>query len=283
MVGRDMPLAPESAPPRRRWWLVPWVAVWLSITLAFAFLGTCLLILPRYRRERFGTRWALIPWAGFSVWWARVRLQVLHAERLPTAREGFLVAANHESLYDIPVLGFGVGRPFLMKQSLLSNPIGWAAYAVGCVGVARGTKASREHAMTATLAMAQRAVALTVFPEGTFGAADGALGSPHLNLLRHAYDAGVPVLPTGHAGTRRVVDGDTLSLALGIPVALVVGELVRPTDFASREQFATACWDRLAAAVTEARAQVPSGWPYAHGPLAAGSASGRGRREGETA
>ncbi len=258
--------APVASPPSRAWWRIavqlPVLLVYLLVTSIHAGLLAWLFVVPRYRRERLAARLTLRPWLAYTRLLLQPRLCVVGREHLPTAPFGHLFVANHESAVDVVVLVDVLRAAFLMKKSLLLSPIGWGGQWIGCVGVDRRTKASRARALRATLAMATRAQAMIVFPEGTFGHADGRLRAPHLNLLRAAYDAGLTLVPVGHAGTRRALDGEALPFRRGASIAVVIGEPLVPRQHGDREVFAAAAWRAVAACVADARRRVPPGWPY---------------------
>lgn len=243
----------------------------IQIVLAFLYGLFCLVhtgsmlwlfVIPRYMRERFALWLLVIPWSVYTGWLLRPRIRVVGAEHLPLAYKGFVYTANHESFVDILLLGTIVRRAFLMKKSVLYTPIGWGAYLAGSVGVERASKIARQRALRQTLFMASSSLSMIVFPEGTFGHRDGTLREPKLNLLKGAYDYVLPVIPLGHAGTRRALNGQSLPVRTNIDMVLVVRPLVDPKKYADRNAFAKACWKETAKAVEMARAQVAPGWPY---------------------
>jgi 1-acyl-sn-glycerol-3-phosphate acyltransferase len=247
----------------QRWLVVVYFLICTVYVVGFSWL----LLIPRYRRERTGARYGLPGW----IWLTNAMLfrahgRILGAENLPAARHGFLYVANHESVVDIWLLMHFLRPGFLMKQSLLVLPVGWGAYFSGSVGVRRGDKQSRAQSLDETLAMSRRSTAVVVFPEGTFGHPDGRLLEPHLNALRHAHDAGLPVVPLAHAGCRRCLDGDTLPFRPGAKTVLVVRPMMRPTDYPDREAFAAACWHEVIRGVRLARRELAPGWPYESDP-----------------
>jgi 1-acyl-sn-glycerol-3-phosphate acyltransferase len=245
-----------------RWLQLTVVLAYVLLTAVHAVLVSWLALIPRYRRE--GLAWAVIRpvWAGYTQLLVGMRARVFGGEHLPTAVRGCIYAGNHESFLDILMLVREIGHPFLMKRTVLLSPVGWGAYWMGCIGVDRGDRGARRRALDESLEMAERSRSVIVFPEGTFGHADGRLRSPRLGLLRYAFDRKVPVVPFGHAGTRRALDGQKLPVRRGAEVALVVRPAVEPASFADRDSFATACWDEITAAVEQARAAIQPGWPY---------------------
>ena len=269
----EPPRAPSAvvAPPPtsrlRAWAQLPFVTGYLLVCLAHALSILWLAVLPRYRREPFAFRLCCDPWSWYSTkLFLRPRIRVVGREHLPAAWHGYLYASNHESLVDILLLTKEVRRGFLMKRSVLVSPIGWGTYLSGSVAFNRSSKMARARALRQVITMARRSMSVVVFPEGTFGHADGRLREPHLNLMRQAWEADLPVVPLGHAGSRRAVDGQSLPVHRGAELVLVVRPAVMPADYPDARSFSHACWQEVVAAVKQARAELAPGWPYQHDP-----------------
>jgi 1-acyl-sn-glycerol-3-phosphate acyltransferase len=239
------------------------VGGYLSLCVAHALSILWLFALPRYRREAFAFRLCCDPWTWYtSKLVLKPKIRVIGREHLPRSWGGYLFASNHESLVDILLLTKEIRRAFLMKKSVLLSPMGWGTYLSGSVAFDRSSRRERARALRETLKMAKRSTSVVIFPEGTYGHRDGQLRKPHLQLLRQAHDEGVPVVPLGHAGCRRAVDGESLPVRPGTEIALVVRPPISPGDYADAESFAEACWDEVRAAVTRARSEIAPGWPY---------------------
>jgi 1-acyl-sn-glycerol-3-phosphate acyltransferase len=260
----------EPAPsrsPLQSWAQLPFLAGYLLVCLAHALCILWLFALPRYRREPFAFRLCCDPWSWYSTrLFLRPRIRVIGREHLPGAWRGFLYASNHESLVDILLLTKEVRRGFLMKRSVLYSPIGWGTYLSGSVAFNRSSRAARARALRQVITMAERSMSVVIFPEGTFGHADGRLREPHLNLLRQAWDARLPVVPLGHAGCRRAVDGQTLPVRSRAELVLVVRPAVLPADHPDADSFARTCWQAVTDAVKHARSELRPGWPYQREP-----------------
>jgi len=266
MSDRTLAVSPPTK-SGSHWLQWPFIGVFLGVCLAHAVSILWLAALPRYRRERFAFRLCCDPWAWYSTkLFLRPKIRVVGQENLPRAWNGYLYVSNHESLVDIVLLTKEVRRGFLMKRSVLVSPMGWGTYFSGSVAFDRSSKKERGWALRSALEMAKRSMSIVAFPEGTFGHKDGRLREPHLNLLRYAYAAQMPVVPLGHAGCRRAVDGQSLPVRRGAELVLVVRRAVDPALFPDADRFAAACWAEVVTAVTEARAHIAPGWPYERGP-----------------
>jgi len=267
----------QAEPESRRFGHVDgalWAGLYLGLTTAHLAPLAWLMLVPRGPRERLGRMLALQPFARYSNWFAGLRPEIVGAEHLPMADKGNLYVANHESALDIPLLLGAVARPFVMKDSLRPTPFGWGATYAGSVSVHRDSAESRERACEQAIETARRYASMIVFSEGTFGHRDGRLRAPQLGLLMRAHETGLGIVPLGHAGTRRALDGDRPPFRRGVRVALVARPPLRARDHADPESFARAAWTEVVAAVREARALVGPGAPYEADPGADWDAGG---------
>lgn len=254
---------PSPTEGARKWLQLPVIAGFLGLCLSHAMSILWVGLLPRYRREPFAFRLCCDPWAWYTTrFFLNPRIRVIGRENLPRSWKGYLFVSNHESLVDIVLLTKEVRRAFLMKKSVLISPIGWGTYFSGSVAFDRSSKRERGRALHETLEMAERAMSVIVFPEGTYGHRDGRLRKPHLQLLRRAYARGLPIVPLGHAGCRRAVDGESLPVRRGMDLVLVVRPPVMPQAYADAATFAEACWADVKKAVAQARSAIAPGWPY---------------------
>ncbi|QDR80748.1 lysophospholipid acyltransferase family protein [Sporomusa termitida] len=139
--------------------------------------------------------------AIFSIFF---RWRVIGAENIP-ATGGVIIAANHISLWDPPVLGTALPRRihFMAKEELFTNPVlGWLISRLGAFPVKRGI-ADRTAIRTA-LSLLENGSVLGLFPEGT-RSKTGVLGAPEPGLAMLAVKAGVPVVPAAIIGTNKVL------------------------------------------------------------------------------
>ena len=102
----------------------------------------------------------------FLLLWHRLRIRGV--ENIP-AEGGVLLASNHASFLDPPVVGAGYrGRPihFMARDTLWNSKFGtWWMDKVGCIPVSRGTGDMR--ALKTTIKMLKDGKAVSMFPEGT--------------------------------------------------------------------------------------------------------------------
>ncbi len=102
----------------------------------------------------------------FLLIWHRLRIR--GAEHIPD-RGGVLIASNHASFLDPPVVGVGYrGRPihFMARDSLWNSRFGsWWMDHVGCIPVSRGTGDMK--ALKLTIKALKEGKVVSMFPEGT--------------------------------------------------------------------------------------------------------------------
>jgi 1-acyl-sn-glycerol-3-phosphate acyltransferase len=197
--------------------------VWTGIALATAAFG-----IPAIFAAFIPPRgdWFLL----FARGWSRtilaisgVRVRVLHPERLRTGRSVVLVS-NHESFADIVVLlaNVPIQVRFLAKRGVFSVPIlGWSIRAAGFIPVDRGDRTRSAATVEAALARLRGGRSLVIFPEET-RTRTGELLPFKKGAALLALKSGLPILPVGIAGTRRVLPRTTLLPTPG-DVVLVAG------------------------------------------------------------
>ncbi|NQU12070.1 1-acyl-sn-glycerol-3-phosphate acyltransferase [bacterium] len=165
--------------------------------------------------------------------WHRGRIR--HAERLP-GTGGVIVAANHASFVDPPLIGLCCRREmfYLARDSLFRNPLaGWLLRSWNVLPLKRdgGDLA----AMRTVLRMLDEGKAVLMFPEGT-RSKDGRLQEPRAGLGMIAARAGVPIVPLRIFGTAAVMPRGAslprprrITVAFGDPFTPVL-----PADFEQR-------------------------------------------------
>jgi len=137
--------------------------------------------------------------------------------------------ANHQSLFDIPVLLAtlpGQTR-FMAKQGLFRIPIfGWALSAGGFIPVDRQDRSRAKEAFASAVARLQAGASVLVFPEET-RSLDGRLLAFQRGGFLLALKSGLPIVPVGIAGTLAVqgkrsflIHPGEVSVRYGAPIAM---------------------------------------------------------------
>jgi 1-acyl-sn-glycerol-3-phosphate acyltransferase len=185
------------------WWrtvffLIPAVTVYTIV------LGTASLLSTLFdRRGDFGHRCARA-WAWLILTTTGVHVRVAGLEHLDPHRS-YVVAANHQSIYDIPIIftALPLQLRIVAKESLGRIPfLGWHLQRTGHLLVDRKNPGAGILKRMASLVAAARSV--IVFPEGT-RSIDGTVGRFKGGIFLLAIDSALPVLPVSIARSRFVM------------------------------------------------------------------------------
>lgn len=126
----------------------------------------------------------------------KFKITVLGRENIPDADGGYIIASNHVSNYDPPMVGivFKGKYTFMAKEELFHiNPIFTGLIKrLGAFPVKRGSKDST--AIDNALESLNHGRVFVIFPEGT-RSKDGELGKPKSGVSLIAARAQVPVVP----------------------------------------------------------------------------------------
>lgn len=163
---------------------------------------------PLYRVAHIVVSW---------VAWVLFRLQVQGVEQVPQ-EGGILIAANHTSYWDIPLLGCSLPRQvdFMGKAELFAVPlVGTFLRALGGFPIRRGQM--DRQALVEALRRLQAGRAVGIFPEGR-RSPDGRLlpGRPGIGIL--VATARVPVVPAYLEGTQRWTRLPRITIRFGAPL-----------------------------------------------------------------
>jgi 1-acyl-sn-glycerol-3-phosphate acyltransferase len=182
-------------------------------------------------------------WARLILQTTGVRVTVRGLHHLEPGRS-YVFAANHQSIYDIPILFASI--PFQLrivaKASLGRIPfMGWHLHRAGHLLVDRRNPGP--DIVQKMRRLVGESSSLIVFPEGT-RSVEGALGRFKKGPFLVAIDAGLPVVPVSLSGSRHVMKKGRLMVCPG-HVELTVHEPL-PTSGVDRNDVR-----RFAAAVRE--------------------------------
>ncbi len=204
------------------------------------------------------------PLYGFCHYLARTlygiafRGQVIGQENLPGSG-AFLLAANHASFIDPPVVGSMVPRQlcFFARKTLWKPGLpAWWLDSVGTIPVDRdgGQDVS---ALKRVLKALKEDKGLILFPEGT-RSPDGRLQPPKAGVGFIACRAQVPVVPVRIFGSFEAFGRGVKIPRLGTPISIVFGAPVPPQRYdepaAGKERYQIAS-DRIMAEI--ARLELP--------------------------
>lgn len=150
------------------------------------------------------------------------------AENIP-AEGGVILAPNHVSYLDPPLVGSGIRRQvhFMAKEELFKIPVlGFLIRSVGSFPVRRST-ADRTALKKAIDLLAEGRV-ICIFPEGT-RSPDANLLPPELGFAMIALKSRAPVVPAALFGTERSLSARSSFLRFG-RIEIVYGEPITFDD-----------------------------------------------------
>jgi 1-acyl-sn-glycerol-3-phosphate acyltransferase len=143
---------------------------------------------------------ACICWFLFRVLF---RLRIIGLENVPAT--GAIIAPNHQSIWDIPLIGFILGSRrthFMAKSELFQNPVfSWLIRNLLAFPVKRG--APDRTAIRYAIEILKQGDLVAIFPEGT-RSKNGKLGEAEPGLALIAAKAGVPIVPVGISGSHLI-------------------------------------------------------------------------------
>lgn len=203
---------------------------------------------------KFGFLYSIGYWATRILSWLFFNPTVRGRENIP-ATGGFILASNHISYYDPPVVGSWQPRElyFLAKRELFKNKLfGGAISRTNALPVSRG--AVDRQAIKLAVDAIKRGHGLTFFPEGTRSRTDDFLPpKPGIGVI--ASRAGCAIVPAYLHGTNKLKDcfrrRVRMSISYGEPIP---AEWVRsqPQSREGYQKIADTVMERIAAL----RAQV---------------------------
>ena len=135
-----------------------------------AMLVLAVVFLPYAIWHRDGALRAMHSYCRYVRWSAAVIAGLRSEVRGEVPQGAVLVAAKHQSFFDILLIFAALPRPrFIMKKQLVYAPfLGWYALRVGCVPVDRGKRGQAIRDMTARVkAGAEVPGQLIIYPQGT--------------------------------------------------------------------------------------------------------------------
>lgn len=141
-----------------------------NISMYVAMLVVAIVFLPYALASREGAYRACHSFCRWVIWSARWMVGLKVEVRGSPPDDEVMVAAKHQSFFDILVIFHAVPRAkFIMKQQLLYAPIlGQYAWRIGCVPVNRGKRGKAIQKMVADVAKGQREPGqLIIYPQGT--------------------------------------------------------------------------------------------------------------------
>jgi 1-acyl-sn-glycerol-3-phosphate acyltransferase len=148
-----------------------WVRSLVFVTQMYLAMAVLALVFtPWAILDRAGAFAGIRTYCRYVRWSARWLVGLDSEVRGPVPVDEVMIAAKHQSFFDIILICSVVPRPkFIMKQELRFAPIlGWYALRIGCVPVNRGQRGQAVRKMLADVAEGRSAPGqLIIYPQGT--------------------------------------------------------------------------------------------------------------------
>jgi 1-acyl-sn-glycerol-3-phosphate acyltransferase len=216
--------------PAYHWWrtvffLIPVIGLYTIV------LGTISILSSLWDRSGDTGHRCARTWSSWILKTTGVHVEVSGGERLDP-RRSYVLAANHQSIYDIPILfaSLPLQLRIVAKASLGSFPfLGWHLHRTGHLLVNR--KNPGADIVDKMKRLTSEAHSLIVFPEGT-RSIDGMVARFKKGSFLAAIDAALPVVPVSVSGSRQVMKKGELVVRPGV-VRLTIHEPI-PTATVNR-------------------------------------------------
>ncbi len=221
--------------PPFHWWRTVFYLI-PAVTLYTVVLGTVSLVSTLFDRSGNFAHGCARAWARLILGTTGVRVHVSGLEHLEPGRS-YVFAANHQSIYDIPILFSSVPAQLriVAKESLGRIPfMGWHLHRAGHLLVDRHNPGP--DIVEKMRRLVGESSSLIVYPEGT-RSVDGTIGRFKKGSFLVAIDAGLPVVPVSVSGSQHVMKKGRLMVCPG-EVRLVVHPPI-PTIGVPRETVLT--------------------------------------------
>ena len=185
------------------WWRTVFYLIPL-ITMYTVVLGTVSLVSTLIDRTGDFAHRCARAWARLILATSGVRVRVSGLEHLEAGRS-YVLAANHQSIYDIPIVFSAIPAQLriVAKESLGRIPfMGWHLHRAGHLLVDRRNPGP--DIVEKMRRLVSESSSLIVFPEGT-RSIDGRVGRFKKGSFLVAIDAGLPVVPVSIGGSSWVM------------------------------------------------------------------------------
>lgn len=171
-------------------------------------------------------------WSRILLKLAGVRVHTRGVEHLQQTQR-YVYAANHASLFDIPVMLVGIpdNIRIMYKRELEKIPVfGWCLKMSPFIALDRERSREASDVLDAVVNTMRSGTSVLVFPEGT-RSPDGNLGTFRRGAVALAVRSGTPIVPVALVGTAAILPartktlrGGDVDLVIHAPIAMSGGE-----------------------------------------------------------
>lgn len=204
-----------------RTWFVIAVIVVVTIVYSIAVMAHMLLFRDKHVFFLYARSWSriLLKLAG-------IRVNVQGADRIQPGKR-YVYAANHSSLFDIPVMIASIpdNIRIMYKQELRRIPVfGWCLHLSPYIAINRQSGREASDVLGAVVQSMSSGASVLVFPEGT-RSEDGTVGSFRRGVANLASRSKTPVLPVSIIGTAQILPARTKTIRGG-DVELIIDDVI---------------------------------------------------------
>jgi len=185
------------------------------LLLSTLIFGICAMIFSILVNPRVGSYFGVV-WARFNSFFTPM---IVHKSGTENMEPGvsYVIAANHQSLYDIYVLygWMGVDFKWVMKKELEKVPVlGPACKVLGHIFIDRSDTQKAVESINAAKKKIVNGTSVIFFPEGS-RSVDGVMKPFKKGAFKMALDLGLPILPVTISGTRKILPKGSIDLRPG--------------------------------------------------------------------
>lgn len=179
-------------------------------------------------------------WSQMLLRLAGVRVSLRYAEGTahPTNGMPSIYAANHASLFDIPVLLAYLpdNVRIMYKRELERIPVfGWCLRMSPFIAIDRSNAREASQALDSTAATIRQGPSVMIFPEGT-RSADGTLGPFKRGIITLASKASMDIRPVVIRGTAAIMPARTFRVRGGLVELVLLANVALPTSLSRDEE-----------------------------------------------
>jgi 1-acyl-sn-glycerol-3-phosphate acyltransferase len=163
------------------------------------------------------SHWLARLWSWLILTTCGVRASMSGLEHLEKG-QNYIFAANHQSIYDIPILFAWLPISFriLYKESLNRVPfMGWHLFFCGHISVDRSNPVRARQSLERAAKRVQSGTSVVIFPEGT-RSSNGTIGRFKQGSFLLAIKSGVPVVPITISESWRIMRKGEVTVRPGI-------------------------------------------------------------------
>ena len=166
------------------------------VTLYTMVCGAVSILLGAVFHSGNPSHWLARLWSWLILTTCGVTVSLSGLENLDRERN-YVFAANHQSIYDIPILFAWLPFSFriLYKESLNRVPfMGWHLFLCGHISVDRSNPVRARQSLERAAQRIRQGISVVIFPEGT-RSPNGSVGRFKQGSFLLAIKSGVPVVP----------------------------------------------------------------------------------------